>query len=150
MLLLVVSVAAGAYCSWTFVGGWSGFSLHPVMGVSTISGMMIQILIAMCRCSPDHDMRFIFNWIHFTIGNVTHILAIATIFTAYEATPLPILFLYLMGAFILFHIVIHLIMQMKRQPAVQGKQESGKLLFPILPVACYAKRLPTTATYSLR
>lgn len=117
MVLLLSSVTAGAYCSWRFVGGWSGFSLHPVLGVTTIAGMITQIMIAMCRCSPDHKMRFFFNWIHFTIGNVTHILAIATIFTAYEATPLPILFLYLMGAFILFHIAIHLIMQIKRQPA---------------------------------
>jgi len=123
MVLLVISVAAAGYCSWKFVGGWSGFSLHPLLGVSTISGMILQVMIAMCRCSPDHEMRFLFNWIHFTLGNVTHILAIATIITAYEATPLPMLFLYLMAAFILFHIMIHLIMQLKRQPAVQDSHD---------------------------
>ena len=129
MCMLVACVLAGGYCSWKFVGGWSGFSLHPLLGVSTMAGMLTQVMIAMCRCSPDHGMRFIFNWIHFTLGNATHILAICTILTAYEATPLPILFLYLMAAFILFHIVIHLIMQMKREPTSDGMYDCAALLF---------------------
>lgn len=121
MSLVIASVGGGAYCAWRFVGGWSGFSLHPMLGVATMSGMVMQVLIAMCRCSPHHSSRFIFNWIHFSLGNATHICAIATILSAYEATPLPVLFLYLMGAFIVFHILIHLIMQIKRQPSVDGK-----------------------------
>lgn len=117
MLLLLVSVMIGAYCCWCFVGGWSGFSLHPSLGVATISGMCLNVMIALFRCSPQHEQRFLFNWIHFTVGNVTHITAIATIFTAFEATTLPALFLYLMAAFILFHIVIHAMLQLKRKPA---------------------------------
>lgn len=133
MTLALLSVGGGAYCSWRFVGGWSGLSLHPILGLATITAMLLQVLLAMCRCAPHHSARFIFNWLHFALGNGTHVCAIGTLFSAYEATPLPVLFLYLMAAFILFHVLIHLIMQIKRDPAVDGE---SRLLHDPLSLSC--------------
>lgn len=121
MTLLLILVLIGLYCSYTFVGGWSGPNLHPLLGVSCVAFMMAQIIGAQFRCHPDHHARWIFNWIHFLTGNCAHILSVLAIITAYEAMSLPRIFIYLVIGFICFHVVMHTIMQCKRRPSYDGK-----------------------------
>ena len=124
MFLAVICVAGASYLSFKFVGGWSGPHLHPILGLATVSLMMVQLITAILRCSPDSSFRWIFNWIHFLTGNTTHILAIAAIFTAYDAITLPPIYLYLVGAYIALHVLTHLIMQARSACNSSVKSES--------------------------
>jgi len=124
MSTLVVLVFTGLYCSYDYVGGWSGPQLHPLLGVSTVVAMIVQVIVAQCRCHPDHELRWMFNWFHFLTGNTAHILAVASIFTAYEAISLPKLFLYLMITYVVFHVIIHGIIQCKRDSSDDGQFDS--------------------------
>lgn len=111
MILAVIFVSTACYLSFKFVGGWSGPRLHPILGITSVSLMLLQVISALLRCSPDSSSRWIFNWIHFLTGNTAHITAIGAIFTAYDAISLPPVFLYLVGSYITLHVVTHVIMQ---------------------------------------
>lgn len=121
MSTTVILVFIALYCSYDYVGGWSGPHLHPLLGVSTVICMIIQVIVAQCRCHPEHESRWIFNWFHFLTGNSAHILAVASLFTAYEAISLPKTFLYLMIAYVIFHVVLHGIIQCKRDSSDDGQ-----------------------------
>lgn len=129
MVAAVICVSVASYLSFKYVGGWSGPRLHPILGVTSISLMLLQVISALLRCSPDSPSRFIFNWVHFLSGNCAHISAIAAIFTAYDAFTLPPIFLYFVGAYVALHVVIHIVMQAQSICRASSSTESeGKLL----------------------
>ncbi|CAF1015312.1 unnamed protein product [Rotaria sordida] len=68
-------------------GTWVSQSLsrefaHSIIGILVISAAIIQPTMALFRCQPDHQYRFIFNYAHATVGISALILSIATIFLA--------------------------------------------------------------------
>ncbi|CAF4349230.1 unnamed protein product, partial [Rotaria sordida] len=68
-------------------GTWVSQSLsrefaHSIIGILVISAAIIQPTMALFRCQPDHQYRFIFNYAHATVGTGALILSIATIFLA--------------------------------------------------------------------
>jgi hypothetical protein len=109
LLCVIVAMA----CIFTYVGGWAGNFPHPILGVTTNALMLVQIIGAQFRCGPQDDKRWIFNWVHFLLGNTTHILAIVTTILAanIEATGLKASFLAVVVAYVIAHVLIHLIIQ---------------------------------------
>ncbi|CAF3706008.1 unnamed protein product [Rotaria sp. Silwood1] len=55
---------------------------HSIIGVLVVGAAIIQPTMALFRCQPDHQHRFIFNYAHATVGIGAWILSIATIFLA--------------------------------------------------------------------
>lgn len=55
---------------------------HSIIGILVICFAMIQPLMALFRCKPDGEYRFIFNYIHRTVGITSLILSIVAIFLA--------------------------------------------------------------------
>ena len=55
---------------------------HSIIGIIIVCFTIIQPLMALYRCKPDQKYRFIFNYIHRTVGLLALILSIIAIFLA--------------------------------------------------------------------
>ncbi|CAF4179558.1 unnamed protein product [Rotaria sp. Silwood2] len=55
---------------------------HSIIGMLVISAAIIQPMMALFRCHPDHQYRFIFNYVHAIVGIGALILSIIAIFLA--------------------------------------------------------------------
>jgi hypothetical protein len=55
---------------------------HSIIGIIVISFAIIQPFMALFRCNPDDRYRFIYNYLHATVGFSAFILSIAAIFLA--------------------------------------------------------------------
>jgi len=86
---------------------------HALIGFVTVGLCFIQPFLALIRCSPNHHLRPIFNWVHWFIGNVAQILAIVCVFYAVDLPkaqlPRPETD-WLLVAFVAFHFLTHLIL----------------------------------------
>ncbi|XP_012695110.2 putative ferric-chelate reductase 1 [Clupea harengus] len=83
VFLMVLSVAATIIAfilSFSHVKGWSGGS-HPVLGCLVMILAFIQPLGAFFRCGPQHQWRFVFNWLHTMTAVAIKGLSVAAIFT---------------------------------------------------------------------
>lgn len=54
--------------------------VHPILGIIVAILTLVNPLMSLCRCAPDHDKRPWFNWIHWIVGTVAYILAIVNVF----------------------------------------------------------------------
>ncbi|XP_021366826.1 ferric-chelate reductase 1-like [Mizuhopecten yessoensis] len=52
---------------------------HPILGIIVMSLTVMNPIIALLRCAPDHKKRPIFNFYHWFIGTSAHVLAAVTI-----------------------------------------------------------------------
>lgn len=86
---------------------------HAIIGFVTVGLCFLQPFLALVRCSPSHQYRPLFNWVHWLIGNVAQILAIVCIFYAVDLSkaqlPRPETD-WLLVAFVAFHFLTHLIL----------------------------------------
>ncbi|KAK3571790.1 hypothetical protein QTP86_018681 [Hemibagrus guttatus] len=62
------------------VRGWHG-GLHPILGYLVLILSLIQPVAAAFRCAPQHEQRYIFNWLHVVNAAVVKVLAVVAIFT---------------------------------------------------------------------
>ena len=56
--------------------------VHSIVGIIVISFATIQPFMALFRCNPDDNYRFIFNYCHAFVGLSAFVLSIAAIFLA--------------------------------------------------------------------
>jgi len=103
---------------------------HAIMGFVTVGLAFLQPLLALLRCSPTHRDRWIFNWVHWFIGNTAQILGILCIFfaTSLEKAQLPAETDFLVIAWVAFHFLAHIIMSIiscvaDNKAAKQGTQK---------------------------
>ncbi|XP_072234401.1 putative ferric-chelate reductase 1 [Leuresthes tenuis] len=54
---------------------------HPVLGCLVMVLSLLQPIMALLRCGPQHPLRFLFNWSHALNGVAIKALAVAAIFT---------------------------------------------------------------------
>lgn len=75
--------------------------------------MIFQPINAMFRCSPQDKSRWIFNLVHWLSGNLAHVFGIIAILFAstLSAINLPNYFNIIVFSFIIFHVLIHMILQ---------------------------------------
>jgi hypothetical protein len=55
---------------------------HSIVGIIVICFAIIQPIMALFRCKPDAEYRFIFNYVHATVGISAFLLSIVAIFLA--------------------------------------------------------------------
>jgi hypothetical protein len=125
MVTTVLCHSVAIILIFSFVQGWSGNVAHAYVGAVTTVLMCTQAIGALFRCHPGDEKRWIFNWVHFILGNTTHITAIATIFLA-QSLPLAKLdqsFIGVVAAYIVTHVVVQLVLQVLTQSEKNSKTE---------------------------
>lgn len=76
MILTWLLTMLGFILIFVKIQAWSDTSNpHPILGVITTIMCFIQPIGAIFRPAPNDKNRRWFNWIHFIIGNATHLLA---------------------------------------------------------------------------
>ena len=86
---------------------------HPATGFAAIVCACIQPLMAFFRPHPETSKRWVFDWLHWFVGNSTYLLAICTLFLAAE---LPSAQLggkkvdIILIVYVVIHVVAHLIL----------------------------------------
>lgn len=66
---------------WVFQANRREFA-HSILGILVVSFAVIQPFMALFRCNPDDQYRFIFNYAHATVGLTAFLLSTVTIFLA--------------------------------------------------------------------
>lgn len=76
-------------------GAWINGNLsleltHSIIGIFVVIAVAIQLTMALFRCNPNHQYRFIFNYAHRMVGFSTFILSmiailLATLFTRFDS-----------------------------------------------------------------
>ncbi|XP_023194436.1 putative ferric-chelate reductase 1 [Xiphophorus maculatus] len=80
MSFTVVITIIAFILAFAYLGGWE-YGVHPVLGCLVLTLTLIQPILALMRCAPQHPRRFLFNWAHFVIAVSLKLLAVATVFT---------------------------------------------------------------------
>jgi len=73
---LILSQASG---QWIDSDNGHPFA-HSILGIIIVCCSQIQVWMAVFRCDPNNDFRFIFNWMHRLTGLLAFILSVPTIF----------------------------------------------------------------------
>lgn len=137
MILTWSLTMAGFIIIFVEIGGWSGEqNPHAILGTVTTFLCFIQPFGALFRPSPTHKNRPIFNWLHWLVGNLAHILAsrlillflifycnftnlfslpVVTIFFAVQLTKaqLPDWMDWILVAFVGFHVFMHIVLSVR-------------------------------------
>jgi len=105
---------------------------HAIMGFVTVGLTFIQPFLALLRCSPTHRNRWMFNWVHWFIGNAAQILGVACIFfaTSLEKAQLPPETDFLIIAWVAFHILTHVIMSIVSCVGENKAAKHGTMKYP--------------------
>ena len=77
--------------------------------------------------------RWVFNWAHWSVGNITFILAIIAIFFAmeYPAVDMPSEVTYVLITYVVVHVVVHMVLTIQRfylERMAIGTPNKGELL----------------------
>lgn len=116
MLAVALTIAAIALIFYK-IGQWSVTeNPHPILGIVCAALGVCQPIMALFRCHPHEDNRYIFNWLHWFNGNAAQIIGVAAIFfaTSLEKAQLKGAdwFVYILAAFVGFHVLVHIVMQL--------------------------------------
>jgi len=105
---------------------------HAIMGFATVGLAFIQPFLALLRCSPTHRNRWMFNWLHWFIGNAAQILGILCIFfaTSLEKAQLPAETDFLVIAWVAFHFLTHIIMSIVTCVGENKAAKYGNMKYP--------------------
>lgn len=92
------------------LGQWRT-TVHSVAGTVTLAFAFVQPIGGIFRPHPTAKGRPVFNFMHFCFGNVTHTLAIITIFFAVPliSAEIPYWTTYVLVAFVSFYLLMHII-----------------------------------------
>ncbi|XP_065088030.1 putative ferric-chelate reductase 1 homolog isoform X2 [Ochlerotatus camptorhynchus] len=112
MVLTWVLTMAGFVIIFVEIGGWSQVdNPHAILGMVTTVLCFLQPIGAFFRPHPGTKRRPLFNWLHWLVGNLAHIIAIVAIFFAVklQKAELPEWLDFILVAFVAFHVFMHLI-----------------------------------------
>lgn len=105
---------------------------HAIMGFVTVGLAFLQPFFALLRCGPGHKHRWVFNWIHWLVGNAAQFLGILCVFFAVDLdkAQLPAETDYLLITFVAFHLIAHLFMSILNCMADSKAEKMGGLKYP--------------------
>ncbi|XP_034028594.1 putative ferric-chelate reductase 1 isoform X2 [Thalassophryne amazonica] len=113
VVVMSVTVAAtiiGFILSFSYAKDWSG-GAHPVLGCLVLILSVIQPVVALLRCGPDHPLRVLFNSSHALNAFVVKAIAVAAIFTGLKLidTTFNQWLLKVMGGFLGWEVVFYIL-----------------------------------------
>jgi len=105
---------------------------HAIMGFVTVGLAFLQPFLALLRCGPGHKNRWIFNWVHWLVGNAAQFLGILCIFYAVDLkkAKLPQETDFLLITFVAFHLIAHLVMSVVNCMADSKAEKMGGMKYP--------------------
>lgn len=88
---------------------------HATLGAITTLICFFQPIGAFFRPHPGSKRRPLFNWTHWLGGNTAHIMALVTIFFAVKLgkAELPEWMDWILVAFVIFHVISHLLLTVR-------------------------------------
>ncbi|XP_043082115.1 putative ferric-chelate reductase 1 isoform X2 [Puntigrus tetrazona] len=125
MTLSVTATAIAFILVFSYAQDWSG-GAHPVLGCLVMILSLIQPIVAACRCEPNHERRFVFNWAHSFIALAIKGLAVAAIFTGlalFEEYVEDGWMLKVMGGFITWEALIYILQDLN----LRAKKKDSEL-----------------------
>ncbi|XP_064625393.1 ferric-chelate reductase 1-like [Lineus longissimus] len=101
---------------------------HPILGIIVTILCILNPLIALCRPHPKDKNRPIFNWVHWAIGTITHILAIVTMFIGLDLgkAETPWYATWFLVAFVIFHCCVELILEIHQCCTARRNHEKAE------------------------
>jgi len=91
---------------------------HPVIGIIALFFMYAQIPMAAIRPSPHHRSRSVFNWAHWSVGNLALLFAVVAIFLGGSLNALPIIptedYVFIVAALWIVHALAHFALMVNR------------------------------------
>ena len=109
---------------------------HPVIGLICVVLAIIQPIMAAFRPHPGDSGRKLFNWAHWSVGNMAHVFGICAIFLAGNLSKANLSstewWSWLLLAYVVFHVLTHLVFSIlwakaeKSQRVGSGQQMTGK------------------------
>lgn len=111
MVLTFVLTIASVIIIFVEIGEWRT-SVHSLCGIIVTTFVILQPLGAVFRPDPTSKHRPVFNFLHLSFGNITHILAIITIFFAVPLSNarLPKWTSYILITFVVLYLLMHVLM----------------------------------------
>ncbi|XP_049515344.1 putative ferric-chelate reductase 1 homolog isoform X1 [Dermacentor silvarum] len=115
VVTMLTSVAVIFYTS----GGWNySGNLHPILGVTAVVLGVCQPIMALFRCHPEEENRYIFNWMHWGNGNTAQLFAVTTIVFATGLKKANLgdskWFLPVLALFVTFYVIVQLVFQIQK------------------------------------
>lgn len=110
MITTVILTIAAYVIIFIDVGDFHA-SYHSIIGSITLALALLQPIAGVFRPDVTKPSRPLFNWLHFSLGNITHVLAIITIFFAFtmSRTAVPSWLHFILIGYVVFYIVMHVI-----------------------------------------
>jgi hypothetical protein len=89
---------------------------HPAIGMVCFVTAMIQPMMAALRPHPGANLRWLFNWAHWCLGNISFLFAIVAIFLAmeFDSVNMPKEVTYALMAYVVVHVMTHFILTFQR------------------------------------
>merc|ERR1719347_2049882 len=86
---------------------------HPIIGLICVVLAIIQPIMAAFRPHPGDSGRKLFNWAHWSVGNMAHVFGICAIFLAGNLSKANLSstewWSWLLLAYVVFHVLTHLV-----------------------------------------
>uniref|UniRef100_UPI0037E70F87 putative ferric-chelate reductase 1 n=1 Tax=Semicossyphus pulcher TaxID=241346 RepID=UPI0037E70F87 len=134
MSVTVASTVIAFILSFSYAKAWSG-GAHPVLGCLVMIFSIIQTMLALLRCGPQHSLRFLFNWTHALNGVVIKALSVAAILTGLKLidSSLDQWLMKVMGGFVgwevLFFILLNVTLKwFHRKDNLESKMTTAEVL----------------------
>lgn len=111
MVLTFILTIASVIIIFVEIGEWRT-SVHAVTGIIVTAFVVFQPIGAVFRPAPTSKNRPIFNFLHFSFGNITHVLAFITIFYAVPLVNarLPQWTSYVLIGFVVMYLLMHVLL----------------------------------------
>uniref|UniRef100_A0A3Q1F4N9 Putative ferric-chelate reductase 1 n=1 Tax=Acanthochromis polyacanthus TaxID=80966 RepID=A0A3Q1F4N9_9TELE len=87
--------------------------VHPVLGCIVLILSVLQPILALLRCGPQHPLRIFFNWTHALNGLATKVLSVAAIFTGLKLIDSTInqWLMKVMGALVGWEVLFYILLE---------------------------------------
>ncbi|AWP21016.1 putative ferric-chelate reductase 1 [Scophthalmus maximus] len=139
----VMSVATAAtvvafVLPFCYVKAWSE-GAHPVLGCLVMILTLVQPIVALLRCGPQHPLRFLFNWSHALNALAIKALAVAAIFTGLkmiDSTPDQWL-MKTMGGFVGWEALLYVLLEAHSKWKGSSTDPGSKTITIVLLVALF-------------
>ncbi|GFS54683.1 putative ferric-chelate reductase 1 homolog [Nephila pilipes] len=132
MIAALIFVVIAFIVIFVHKDGWNYQSKNPhaVLGCIATALGLFQPIMAIFRPAADHPKRYIFNWLHFIVGNAAQIIAVITIFFAVslQSSGLKESFYWIMAVFVIVYLLIHLFFQVHTWSAEKKKNNEVKMI----------------------
>jgi len=135
VMTMVLLSSVAAFVIICIVKGFLPYSLeayqsnpHPATGIATLLCACLQPVMAYFRPHPETSKRWIFDWLHWFVGNSAYLLGVCTIFLAIE---LPSAQLkdknveIILIVYIAMHVIVHLLLTFQHCKAGNRNDVNG-------------------------